>query len=360
MEANYILATLLEPDWLLTLTQAQWGQLIRQGKWTGLLARLHAIIEERGLLSEIPGRARAHLIAARTVADSQGQVLRWEVNRIERAFKDAALPFLLLKGAAYILLDLPFARGRVSSDVDILVAKDRLIEAERCLIDWGWAATKLEEYDQYFYRAYSHELPPLRHRERGTIVDVHHTILPPTGRLHPDPVKLMTGAVQIPGTNLSVLAPTDMVLHSAAHAFQDGDLKAPLRDLVDLDGLFRHFGTELRFWQQLLPRASELQLSRPLYYALRYTKHVLNTPIPEEILDDSQKSQPPWPALRIMDQLVANVVRPRPRSGEGFAGGFSAGLLYARSHWLRMPPWLLTRHLLRKSLRLGFRQDRKS
>jgi hypothetical protein len=348
LEANYILAALLEPDRLLSLNQAQWGQLIRQGKWTGLLARLHAVIEERGLLSEMPDRPSGHLIAARAVADSQERVLRWEVNRIERAFKDAALPFLLLKGAAYVMLELPFARGRVSSDVDILVAKEQLGEAERCLIDWGWAPTKLEVYDQYFYRTYSHELPPLRHGERGTIVDVHHTILPPTGRLHPDPAKLMTAAVEISGTNLRVLAPGDMVLHSAAHAFQDGDLKAGLRDLVDLDGLMRQFGSDPQFWQQLLPRADELQLSRPLYYALRYTKGVLDSPIPGKILEASQKLGPPSLVLKIMDRLVANAVCARPRRGEGFTGGFSAGLLYARSHWLRMSPWPLARHLSRK------------
>jgi hypothetical protein len=246
------------------------------------------------------------------------------------------------------MMELHMAKGRISSDIDILLRKEQLKEAERSLLEHGWVPIQLDEYDQYFYRAYSHELPPLRHRERGTIIDVHHTLLPPTGRVHPDPLKLITAAVEIAGTNLRVLASTDMVLHSAAHAFHDGDLKAALRDLLDLDGLLRHFETDPRFWQQLLPRASELQLSRPLYYALRYTKRLLNTPIPEEILECSQKSGPPLPALIIMDRLVANVVRPRPRSGEGFTAGFSAGLLYARSHWLRMPPWLLARHLLRK------------
>lgn len=348
MEANYLLAALREPDCLLSLNQSEWGQLVRQATWAGLLARLHAVIEEQGLLDKTPARARARLIAARTVADNQKRVMCWEVNRIECALKNAALPFLLLKGAAYIMLELPFARGRVSSDVDILVAKDQLSAAERCLIDCGWASTKLEEYDQYFYRTYSHELPPLRHRERGTIVDVHHTLLPPTGRLHPDPVKLITAAVEVAGTNLRVLASTDMVLHSAAHAFQDGDLKTALRDLVDLDGLLRHFGTDPRFWQQLLPRAGELQLSRPLYYALCYTRCVLNTPIPEDVLKLGHQLRPPWLVLKIMDRLMADVLRPRPLSGEGFAAGLSAGLLYARSHWLRMPPWLLARHLLRK------------
>ena len=41
--------------------------------------------------------------------------------------------------------------------------------------------------------------------------------------------------------------------------------------------------------------------------------------------------------------------RERPRRRAGLA----RWLLYVRSHWLRMPPLLLARHLLRKSLRRG-------
>jgi len=56
-----------------------------------------------------------------------------------------------------------------------------------------------------------------------TIVDVHHTLLPLTGRLRPDREKLLTTAVSVDGSRLKVFAPPDMVLHSAAHIFQDGD-----------------------------------------------------------------------------------------------------------------------------------------
>lgn len=348
LEANLLVSALIRPESLLSLKQAEWGQLIREAKWADLLARLHALLEERGLINEIPARAKAHLVAARTVADNEARVLRWEVNRIQRALRDSAIPFLLLKGAAYIMMDLPIAKGRISSDVDIMLPKKQLKAAERSLLEHGWEPTKLDDYDQYFYRTWSHELPPLRHRERGTIVDVHHTILPPTGRLHPDPAKLLAAAVKIDGTELRVLAPPDMVLHSAAHAFQDGDLKAALKDLVDLDGLLREFGSGERFWDEILTRAEQLELTRPFFYALRYAHEVLNTPIPEDVLKASQRSRPPWFVLKVMDRLVTDVLRLRPSRGEGFAGGFSAGLLYARSHWLRMPPWLLARHLLRK------------
>ena len=45
--------------------------------------------------------------------------------------------------------------------------------------------------------------------------------------------------------------------------------------------LLRHFGTDPAFFASLVERAAELDLRRPLFYALRYTARVLGTPISE-------------------------------------------------------------------------------
>jgi hypothetical protein len=214
----------------------------------------------------------------------------------------------------------------------------------------GWGHVKLEQYAQYYYRTWSHELPPLRHRDRKTIIDVHHTILPPTGRLHPDPEKLLEAAVPVEGTRLKVLASTDMVLHSAAHAFQDGDLQRGLRDLVDLDDLLRHFGRDPEFWERLIQRADEIDLARPLYYALSYTHEILKTPIPQRTLETSRRWRPVWPLPAVMDRLVSGALASQSLDGGRSVNSFFRWLLYVRSHWLRMPPWLLAKHLLHQAM----------
>ena len=40
----------------------------------------------------------------------------------------------------------------------------------------------LTPYDDAYYRDHMHELPPLIHKERDRMIDVHHTILPLTAR----------------------------------------------------------------------------------------------------------------------------------------------------------------------------------
>ena len=258
------------------------------------------------------------------------------------------MPVLLLKGAAYAAAELPVAEGRLASDVDIMVPREALLDVERALLQAGWQPAKLEPYDQRYYRAWMHELPPLRHSERGTFVDVHHTILPPTARLKPDPDQLLSRARRLGRSRLHVLAPTDMVLHSAAHLFHDGDLNRSLRDLVDVCDLLGYFGVDRSFWHDLASRAATLDLGRPLFYALRYGRQLLSLDVPQDIEAAVAAFAPPIPILGIMDRLVPRTLVPRERQGP--SDDAAAMLLYMRSHWLRMPPGLLVPHLTRQAV----------
>jgi hypothetical protein len=138
---------------------------------------------------------------------------------------------------------LPAAAGRLFSDIDILVPKARLDEVESQLMAHGWVSTHHDAYDQRYYREWMHELPPMQHLRRATVIDVHHAILPQTAAVRPDPARLRAGARAIPGApGLYVLAPCDMVLHSATHLFSEGEYDHGLRDLFDLHRLLCHFG----------------------------------------------------------------------------------------------------------------------
>ena len=237
-----------------------------------------------------------------------------------------------------------------------MVPKANLDEAEARLARAGWETLKLDEYDQRYYRQWMHELPPMMHRIRKGVLDLHHTILPETGRLHPDATKLFGAARQIKQLNnpqAKMLAPADMILHSAAHLFQDGDLAGGLRDLLDLDDLLRHFGEhEPDFWTTLVTRSIEMDLRRPLFYALRFSHRMLETPVPADVMKEAGKAGKPWwPTMPMMDFFVSRAFMPRSAEGKRFGAGVSRFMLYARSHWLRMPPLMLLQHLTRKAFR---------
>jgi hypothetical protein len=162
------------------------------------------------------------------------------------------------------------------------------------------------------YRAWSHELPPLRHRDRGSTLDVHHTILPPRSRLRPDPSAFWRSAVTLRDGSLA-FCPTHMALHAAVHLFQDGEITGGFGDIIDFDQLCRHFGQDLGYWHQLLPAAAELGLVRPLFYSLRYASLLLGTPVPGVVMKEAARfGKPPLPVTAAMDPLVRRALVPDP------------------------------------------------
>src|SRR5262249_41958243 len=164
---------------------------------------------------------------------------------------------------------LPRGPGRRVADLDVLVAESGLARAEGVLRDHGWDFPQLDPYDERFYREWMHELPPMVHRERRSIVDLHHAILPRTSRLHADSSRILERSIEAsPGVR--VLCPPHMILHAAVHLFHDGEIAGAIRDLVDLDSLLRYFGEDSNFWTDLMTEAVVLGLTRPAYYALRY------------------------------------------------------------------------------------------
>ncbi len=340
---------LLEPERLASLTPRQWDVVLRLAKRLRLLNRLASTAERHGITENIPATAADVLIAAATALKHRQALITWELDRIRWALQGTHIQPILLKGSAYLMADLPPSWGRSFADVDLLLPRDQLGHVERVLLSKGWIAQKTDTYDQRYYREWMHELPPLRHREREIEVDLHHTILPLTSRIKVPANRLYAAAIPIPSTGYRMLAPADMVLHSATHLFYDGEIKGGLRDLFDLHDLFVLFSQDDGFWENLLPRTAELHLPRPLFYALRYTAGLLQTPIPHAILHESKKFRPNPANLAAMDSLVTRVLTRHAYDRD--ATPLAIWPLYLRSHWLRMRPLLLMQHLSRKAWR---------
>jgi hypothetical protein len=344
--------TLRSPESSLRFSMGEWDTLVRQARQAGLLARLHHALRQAGVATSIPAPVRWHFAAADTLAAKQQNAVRWEVQQIQSALGSLGFPLLLLKGAAYVVAGLPAAQGRLFSDLDILVPRAALAEVESALMLAGWHTTGLSAYDLRYYRRWMHEIPPLRHALRATVIDVHHAILPVTARHCPDPAALRSHAVAVPGMpGVAVLSPVDRILHSAAHLFHDGELPHGLRDLSDLDLLLRHEAAAggADFWNRLAARAAELQLSRSLFYALRYVRHFLATPIPDSVDAALARTAPGRIQLALMDGIFRRALAPMHPSCADALTPAARMAAYVRAHWLRMPPRLLLPHLFHKA-----------
>jgi hypothetical protein len=230
-------------------------------------------------------------------------------------------------------------------DLDILVPRDALDEVEKAVLGAGWEWVKDEPYDGLYYRTWMHELPPLIHRERDRMIDVHHTILPPTAKPKPDAAVLIADSVALPN-GFRTLSPPDMILHAAAHLFADGDLAGGLRNLWDIDRLCREFAEQQgHFVLDVVEQAFAHNLGPHVLRGLRISRHLFGTPVPAY-------RQPHRLDLTLtpLDRLFVRRLLARDGWGRQ-TRKLTRFAFYIRSHWIRMPPLLLARHLWIKARR---------
>jgi len=345
----HLLLALRTPTAMAGFDTDVWDLLVRQAASAGLLGRLGALAREAGIEEKLPQAVRHHMQAVMTLAEQQQRAVRWELVNLSETLSELQGPVVLLKGAAYAAAGLAPGPGRLFSDIDLLVPKSQIHIAEAALMLGGWNSSHHDSYDQRYYRDWMHELPPMTHIHRQTVLDLHHNILPETARIRTHPERILAQASPLADfPRFGIPCPADQVLHSATHLFHEGEWEHGLRDLVDLDALLRAYGHESGFWTSLITRATELKLGRPLFYGLRYCQKLLLTPVPADVLQRCPR-RPGAAGALAMDCLFMPAFSTAHHSCRHWFAGVAVFTLYVRSHWLRMPFHLLLPHLVRKS-----------
>jgi len=338
-----LLALLRDPAPALPTTPRAWSDRVAEARSSGLLPALAHRVQG---LPQAP-QAQSHLQACLHLQALRVGYMQREIQHIADALEPLGVPWVLLKGAAYVALDLPFAAHRQFGDIDLLVARRDLRRVEGALMAAGWVGDKQSDaHDERFYREWSHEVPPVTHVRRGSTVDLHHAIAPPLGRYPVDTERLLATAVRVPGfQHMRTLQPVDLVLHSALHSVLSGEFDRALRDLLDIDALIaHHLAEDPGFEAQLSARAAELGLSSVLMQ-MQWQRQAQLAVMPSH-----------WPSLSAWQWLTSRLLRPaftvaggswHPNRA-GFWRSCAQAGLYLRAHRLRLPLRLLLPHLLHK------------
>lgn len=327
MSAALLVRALRDPASVAALDADGWNALIAAARAERLIGTLALRIGEQ----PVPQAVRPILADARLDAEREARQALWEADRAAAALAPLGMRTVLLKGTAYAAAGLAAGQGRFIGDLDILVPRGAMADVERALLAAGWEWVKEDAYDDAYYRQWMHELPPLIHRDRDRMIDVHHTVLPLTARQTPDAAAMIADAVPLAG-GLCILSAEDRVCHAAAHLLADGDLAGGLRNLWDIHYLLAEADP-----QALDRRAALHGLSSHVRQARRIAAALYGT----------GAGLTPW------DRIVAARLLAR----DGWGRERRKPLVFAfylRSHWLRMPPLMLARHLWTK-WRKGYR-----
>lgn len=344
------LRALRQPHQTLDWSLADWERVVRLARRLRLLARLAESLDRAGLLEQVPAQPRRHLIAEQRLSQWRTALMRWTIERVATMLGDAPYARVLLKGGAYLGQNLPIASGRLPSDLDILVPQAHVADAQARLMQAGWITRQLDEHDQRYYYEWSHEVPPMTHPLLAMELDLHHGILPPVARTRVDSRLLLERLAPSVWPAWSVLDPADQVLHSAVHLFHDSELRDRLRDLVDLDGLLRHYGASPGFWTRLVQRAPELGVDEALALACHFCVAWFGTPIPPAVLDAVEAAGPNRLRRRwLLPSLEAVLMPTEPDARPPLRQTLAAKLLLVRHHRQRMPLRLLVPHVWHKA-----------
>jgi hypothetical protein len=340
-ETSPLLGLLAGDDQVELLGDDDFSLALAEARACGLTGRLAHMLSQAGCIDFLSPAHQDQLLAADIQSCGFRQDVLRELEHIELALSRLGTPVILLKGASYVHLGLPASEGRFFSDIDILVPRSHLAAAEAALMLGGWSVGKLDPYKQRYYRKWSHEIPPMTHLQRGTTLDLHHSLVMPTCRVRVDSARMTAAAVPAKeGGFWWRLRDEDLVLHAASHLLLNAEFDRGLRDLWDIDLLVRHFTLAAAdFPEQLLTRARDVGLETILLQVLWLATLFFRTPLPQGI---------PLAKKTLFLRLVARAASTRHPATRPWGQGGADFALMLREMYLRLPSKLLAVHLWHK------------
>ena len=342
ISGNRLLELFITPNTMLELSMKDWQSVILILRSCQMLARLALKSNEHELTAKLPEYAQHHFKNALIIADKQKYQIEYEAQQLLPHINLSKTYAIFLKGAAYSLANNLASSGRTYGDIDLLVKKSEIDSTERQLNFWGWLPTDKDEYDDKYYREWTHEIPPLQHGSRGTVLDLHHNFIPPISGKAPVASEFVAHSVKL-DNGFYVLSPQAMTLHSAIHLFFNEEFNNGFRDIFDLHCLFTEYNSE-KFWQNIISLAKKTEFTRELYLASRYCIKFYNTDIPSFAYLELSNMYSSKIQNSYWDWMFLNVLLPHHPKVSAPSQPFAIFMALVRGHTLKMPLKILLKH----------------
>ncbi len=228
-----------------------WQQLVPLAELHRATAALPAGLRALGLSDQIPPQLAEFLATVHDLNTQRNLALRRQCLGVISQLQNAGVRAVPLKGLAYELMGLyaDDPGGRMTIDIDVLVADHEAAHAQEALISSGY--TPIAEYE--VNRRYHHNYPRLVAPSGGEYpgsIEVHFRV----GRGETDKVlpahRVLSGATQIvvSGDRIEVPNAVDLVDHAVMHSAIGHVLAVRrtmrLRDVCDIYRLWQRAKSE--------------------------------------------------------------------------------------------------------------------
>lgn len=251
---------------------------------TRLLPLLLHNLEQQGIESPLAARFKS----VKRYAWYRNQMMMGRAAKLLKAFEQAGISTMILKGAPLILLHYKDYGLRPMNDIDVMVPTEQSGRALELLEEWGWdpdIEEHLEGSDEFLTFRHAHAF---RNADDQSL-DLHRHLLGQCCWEEADVLFWRDAvAVEFQGVKTMALNPSDQLLHVCLHGLQWQSV-SPLRWVADAVMVLRaaEKATEKQWridWQRLEAIALSHRVQLPLRDGLAFLREHLDAPIPPETI----------------------------------------------------------------------------
>jgi hypothetical protein len=208
-------------------------------------------------------------------------------------------------------------------------------------------AKQLDDFDEKYYRQWSHELPPYKHLETGVTLDIHHNLLPGSAGKSIDIDDIINTKH---ATDSDLYLPNDayLILHSAIHLLLNDDIEKGFRDCIDLHYMLLEY--QQNYNLHILENTFEKARCLKEFYIMlillqRLFKDATNTYTKERLTSKALNKY-----LSLAKDLEKAVFPSTPYLANS-SNEFARLKVYIRGHLSKMPLHLFIKHIAFKGYR---------
>lgn len=255
-----------------------------------------------------------------------------ELDVIAKIFIENGIKLIALKNSGITRGLYQFNGASPMGDLDVLIDKQHFKKAHSILINNGYKLkfrSELEEEDI--------DLAELgggaeycKNLASGRLLWFELQWRPVAGRfiridIEPKAVDLINNSIAISDTYVRILSPEDNLLQVSLHTAKHSYVRAPgFRLHTDVDRIVR--SCEIN-WDLFLEKVIKLELKTSVFFSLAFARELLDTPIPQNVLN---KIKPNKIKVKILSTWLQSVglFNPDERKWNKFEYLFFVSLLY--------------------------------
>jgi len=265
------------------LSRPEWLRLADEATRHHLRGITYRRLADSPLAADVPAAVQEQLRPFYVATATRNAIHFRQISQLVTALAARDIPVMLLKGIHLARFVYAEPGLRSMHDVDLMVPRDQLAEAEQVFLASGYGP--LPRPDLVARCAWSNHLAKLE-KPGGPVVELHWSIERPTSpfRVDLDGLWQRSRGGTLDGAAVRLLAPEDLLLHLSLHlSYHHRFERAALKGLVDIATVIAVHGHELD-WAALAARATAWGASGYLYTSLRLARQVTAAPVPAEFL----------------------------------------------------------------------------